>query len=476
MMEREKLSANNFNDWFRQLKLVLRVEKKMFIIEQPLPAAPTADSEAQLEWSCIQTFHACKQEEGKPVGPYILKMKGYVEQLKRLSYVLMQDISVGLILNDLTSDFARFVRKYNMHSMGNTVGELHALLIEYEKGLPKKAATTQGLGGARKLKQRTLYLYVGNGVHAQVEAIGSYELVLPNGLLICLDNCHYAPTITIGVVSVSHLVDNGFTQCFTNYGISVSKNDVLYFNAISNNDMVRSMINLTTLPLSFWDYALETAARILNMVQTKKVDKTPYELWYGKVPNLSYLKETMGYYFYFPPENKNDVARYAEFLEKNLLSQEISGKAKELKEIQDKDTSPSENTSDIPMEVEGFEPPQEEVVPMRRVDYEETFSPVADIRAIRILIAIAALYDYEIWKMDIKTAFLNGYLDEDIYMVQPECFVHPNHSRKVCKFQRSIYGLKQASRSWNKRFDKEIKRFRFAQNLDELCVLIQINQ
>nr|GFA16919.1 Gag/Pol protein [Tanacetum cinerariifolium] len=51
------------------------------------------------------------------------------------------------------------------------------------------------------------------------------------------------------------------------------------------------------------------------------------------------------------------------------------------------------------------------------VDYEETFSHVADIRAIRIRIAITAFYDYEIWKMDVKTAFLNGYLDEDIYMV-----------------------------------------------------------
>ncbi|GJY07517.1 retrotransposon protein, putative, ty1-copia subclass, partial [Tanacetum coccineum] len=61
------------------------------------------------------------------------------------------------------------------------------------------------------------------------------------------------------------------------------------------------------------------------------------------------------------------------------------------------------------------------------VDYEETFSPVADIRAIRILISIAAYYDYEIWQMDVKTTFLNGYLDEDIYMVQPEGFVDPNH-------------------------------------------------
>ncbi|GKD52029.1 retrotransposon protein, putative, ty1-copia subclass, partial [Tanacetum coccineum] len=55
-------------------------------------------------------------------------------------------------------------------------------------------------------------------------------------------------------------------------------------------NMVRSMMSLTTSPLSFWDYALDSAARILNMVPTKKADKTPYELWHGKVPNLSYLK------------------------------------------------------------------------------------------------------------------------------------------------------------------------------------------
>ncbi|GKE93379.1 retrotransposon protein, putative, ty1-copia subclass [Tanacetum coccineum] len=65
------------------------------------------------------------------------------------------------------------------------------------------------------------------------------------------------------------------------------------------------------------------------------------------------------------------------------------------------------------------------------VDYEETFSPVADIRAFRILISIVAYYDYEIWQMDVKTVFLNGYLDEDIYMVQPKGFVDPNHPRKT---------------------------------------------
>ncbi|GJV64551.1 retrotransposon protein, putative, ty1-copia subclass, partial [Tanacetum coccineum] len=88
---------------------------------------------------------------------------------------------------------------------------------------------------ARKLKQGALYLYVGNGVRAQVEAIGSFDLVLPNGLVICLDNCHYAPFITRGVVLVHRLVENGFVQCFTDFGISVSKNNVHYFNVVPGN-------------------------------------------------------------------------------------------------------------------------------------------------------------------------------------------------------------------------------------------------
>ncbi|GJU69037.1 retrotransposon protein, putative, ty1-copia subclass [Tanacetum coccineum] len=67
------------------------------------------------------------------------------------------------------------------------------------------------------------------------------------------------------------------------------------------------------------------------------------------------------------------------------------------------------------------------------VDYGKTFSPVADIRAIRILLAISAFYDYEIWQMDVKIAFLNGHLSEDVYMVQPKGFVDPTHPNKKLK-------------------------------------------
>ncbi|GJW73600.1 hypothetical protein Tco_0132970 [Tanacetum coccineum] len=153
MFETEKLSGTNFNDWFRQLKLVLRVKKKMYVIEKPILPTPAANFEAQElksmfekqdgveRFDLIQAFHAYKQEEGKSVSSYLLKMKGYVEQLE--CHALPQDLSVCLIMNGLTSDFAGFVRNYNMHNMGKTIGELHALLIEYKKGLPKKTATSQ---------------------------------------------------------------------------------------------------------------------------------------------------------------------------------------------------------------------------------------------------------------------------------------------------------------------------------------------
>ena len=80
------------------------------------------------------------------------------------------------------------------------------------------------------------------------------------------------------------------------------------------------------------------------------------------------------------------------------------------------------------------------------------------------MLAIAAFYDYEIWKMDVKTAFLDEFLEEEVYMMQTEGFVNPKGANKVCKLQRSIYGPVQASWSWNKRFDSVIKAFGFVQS------------
>jgi hypothetical protein len=82
------------------------------------------------------------------------------------------------------------------------------------------------------------------------------------------------------------------------------------------------------------------------------------------------------------------------------------------------------------------------------IDYDETFSPVAMLKSVRILLVIAAYFNYEIWQMDVKMAFLNGNLNEDVYMTQLESFINPKHVGKICKLQKSIYELKQASQVW----------------------------
>ena len=109
------------------------------------------------------------------------------------------------------------------------------------------------------------------------------------------------------------------------------------------------------------------------------------------------------------------------------------------------------------------------------IDYDKTFSPVAMLNSIQILLAIVAHYDYEIWQMDVKTIFLNGNLLEDMYMTQLEGFITLENVGKVCKLQRSIYGLKQASWSWNIRFNDAIKEFGFIKNEDEPYVYKKVS-
>nr|GEU61288.1 hypothetical protein [Tanacetum cinerariifolium] len=556
MFKREKLSGNNFSDWFRQLKLVLRVEKKIFVIEQPIPPIPAADSATNVlaEWNALYDAH-------NKVASLM-----FGNQLERLGYVLPQDLTVGLILNSLTKDFARFVRNYNMHNMGKTIDELYAMLIEYKKGLPKKAETPQvrmiKVGKIQKSNKKSLkakgkgktngkgkdkqvyipkpknpkpaakehptkdntYLaelikkkkQVGTGSSSNIFVIELFSLPSKSwvydtscGTLICNTqhglrgkNVHYfhvIPSNGIYEIDMHDLVpnvnsifnvstkrakhnldstylwhcrlahiskkcikklqhegflkstnDESFDQCVSCLSGKMTRKSfphrlerVTDLLGIIHTDVFGPLRHLSRRGASYFitftdDYSrygyvyllkhkhdvFETfkvfknevknqLGKIIKALQSDRggeyvsqkfkdylkacgivqqltpaytpqhngvserrnhtllymVDKTPYELWYEKVPNLSYLKvwgceahvkrdtidklqqrsvkcifigypkETMGYYFYFSPENKIVVARYAKFFERNLITQEVSGRAIDLEEIQDKDTT-----------------------------------------------------------------------------------------------------------------------------------------
>jgi hypothetical protein len=86
------------------------------------------------------------------------------------------------------------------------------------------------------------------------------------------------------------------------------------------------------------------------------------------------------------------------------------------------------------------------------IDYDETFSPVACFESLCLLLALAALGDWHIHQMDVKSAFLNGVLEEEIFMEQPQGFVVSGQETQVCRLKKALYGLKQASCAWNLQF------------------------
>ncbi|GJX29089.1 zinc finger, CCHC-type containing protein [Tanacetum coccineum] len=195
LFEKQKLTGNNFMEWYRNLRIVLSTEDKLPFLEQPIPTLPvppegqanppdvvtthqawvkaqkeiaglmlmTMDPDIQknlehlgaydmlkelktlyvqqADQELLQTvreFHACKQEEGQSVSSYVLKMKSYIDNLERLGHAMTQNLSVSLILVSLRKEYDGFVQNYNMHSMGKTVTELHAMLKLHEQTLPPK--------------------------------------------------------------------------------------------------------------------------------------------------------------------------------------------------------------------------------------------------------------------------------------------------------------------------------------------------
>nr|GEW61365.1 hypothetical protein [Tanacetum cinerariifolium] len=434
MLEREKNFGLNFNDWFRSLKLVLRVKKKMFVIEQPIPLLMLPISPLKFLRTGMRQF--------ENYSPY--------EMLHEIKS--MFEKQAGVERFDLIQIFYAWKQEeeklnYNMYNMRKTIGELHALLIEYEKGWPKKAATPQVMaiqsGGIQKSNKKSRNAK-GKGKEKSKENDTSY-IPKPKNLKPSTkkhpkkdDTCHHCKEHTPPHTSQHN-------------GVFERRNHTLF-------DMVRSMMNLTTLPLYFWYYALESAIRIPNIVSTKKVNKTPYELWSGRTHraperlclNVEVEDHSLG--------DLNEPANYKAALldsESDKWLDAMNAKMQSMKDNQIwhlVDLSPNAKTVGSKwlfkkktnmdgnihtynrLVAKGF-------TQTYRVDYKETFLPVADIRAIRILIAIAAFYDYEIWQIDCKViswkVFRHERFGEAAFILSIK--IYRDRTKRLIKLSQSAY-------------------------------------
>lgn len=109
------------------------------------------------------------------------------------------------------------------------------------------------------------------------------------------------------------------------------------------------------------------------------------------------------------------------------------------------------------------------------IDYNETFLPVSTKDLFRVIMALVAHLNMHLHQMDVKTAFLNGNLSEEIYMKQPEGFIQEGGEGLVCELKKSIYGLKQASRQWYLKFDEVVKSHGFIESPMDECIYIKVS-
>nr|GEU97808.1 retrovirus-related Pol polyprotein from transposon TNT 1-94 [Tanacetum cinerariifolium] len=271
-------------------------------------------------------------------------------------------------------------------------------------------------------------------------------------------------------------------------------------------NMVRSMLKTKKMPKEFWAEVVDCVVYLLNWCPSKSLDnKTLQEAWNGLKPTVSHLRvisfiiRSQGRCrdVEFDEEGSWDWSiqeseRYDFFpMTDEEKTDESSEKAQQPQSPTSTQDSPSSSSKGEPktrslqelyeakrlLELYGYTRPIKKAKckvekykarlvakgykQKHGIDYEEVFASVARLETIRMIIAIAAQHKWKIHQMDVKSAFLNRLLEEEVYVEQPEGYVAKGQKGKVLRLKKALYGLKQAPRAWNTRIDKYFQEHGF---------------
>ncbi|KAK1627137.1 hypothetical protein QYE76_001452 [Lolium multiflorum] len=511
-------------------------------------------------YEASKQFFNCMMEEGSSVSEHMFAMSGHAKKLSDLGIVIPNQLGIHRVLQSLPPSYKNFVMNYNMQNMNKELPELFSMLKSAEVEIKKENQVLM-------VNKTTSFKKQGKPNKGNFKKGGKKVAAPP-------EKPKAGPKPE--------------TVCYYCQGKGHWKRNCSKYLADLKSGHVKKK---------------ETAAFTLNRAPSKSVETTPYELWFGKKPKLSFLKvwgcdayvkklqpdklepkaekcvfigypkETIGYTFYHRSEGKIFVAKNGSFLEKEFLTKEVTGRKVELDEVDE--PSLIDQSSAVPEEVpvqpapigeeandDDHETSNEEATEPRRSTRERTtpdwYDPCLNVMIVddndedpatyeeammspdsnkwqeAMKSEMGSMYDNKVWtlvdlpdsrkavenkwifkrktdadgnitvykarlvakgfrqiqgvdydetfspvaklkSMDVKTAFLNGDIEEELYMVQPKGFVDPENANKVCKLQRSIYGLKQASRSWNLRFDRVIKDFGFIRTHGEACIYKKVS-
>ncbi|VFQ82075.1 unnamed protein product [Cuscuta campestris] len=325
VLEKEKLSGTNFLDWEMNLKIVLECEKKLYVLTSEPPKAPEANV-------CAAEITSYKKYEDDARDVKCIIMASMTAELQRLH----ADMEVRPMIQCLRDLYQGQPQNSGIYVIEVNMSDIPSWVMDTGCG-SHICTSMQNLHECRQLTEGEIQLKVGNGALVYALAVGTYSLSLPSGLILHLNNCLFVPSMSRNIISVSCLDKAGFSFVVKDKTLSVFRNDIFY-----------------------------ATAHTLNRVPSKAVESTPYELWLGRKPSFSYFKiwgceayvkrlmtssklgpksdkvifvgypkETRGYAFYHPSDNKIFVARNGTFLEKDFLSTITSGRKVDLEEIQE---------------------------------------------------------------------------------------------------------------------------------------------